>query len=58
MEVVSCYYFRPDPSHVIIKFNTSGAKVITILVVFYRLPLKVKGFPEESLSARFDLLHC
>jgi hypothetical protein len=31
--------------------------VITILVVFYRLPPKGEGFPGESLSARFDLLH-
>jgi hypothetical protein len=31
--------------------------VITILVVFYRLPLKDEGLPDESLSARFDLLH-
>jgi hypothetical protein len=54
MEVVTCYYFRPDPSHVIINIQHSGAKVITILIVFYRLPLRGERLPGESLSARFD----
>jgi hypothetical protein len=41
MEVVSCYKFRPDSLNVII-IQHSGAKMITVLIMFYRLPLKGK----------------